>query len=101
MYRWLNKLIGLLGNNTLLVLSYFLGDFPSTKHLLYEICYLSKIPERYMNLLIHDLEDTLGNLQLDVVHDRWLQDGAPAHKSRADRQYLSEPNFQENLASRT
>lgn len=55
--------------------------------------------ERYLNLLQNNLEETLGDLPLEEVRDCWFQqDGAPAHNSRAVREYLS-ATFPEKVIS--
>lgn len=46
--------------------------------------------ERYINLLVNDLEDALDNLPLAVTHSCWFQqDGAPAHNAIIVRDYLN------------
>lgn len=55
--------------------------------------------ERYLHLLQNDLEDALDNMPLAMIHNSWIQqDGAPAHNSRAVREYLS-MRFPEKIIS--
>lgn len=47
--------------------------------------------DRYLNLLRNEIEESLDTLPLAIVQNFWFQqDGAPAHNSRAVREYLSE-----------